>query len=179
MGVSSWLLQKNPAPGLTCYHPLTSALSLMTTPSVLQLDFDYIGANIVVQHTCVCGSIVESTGHHGLSCRRSGGRILRHQSANETIRRALVSGGIPAVLEHSRVTQNAQIFFIDIYLQFCINLHRNCGCVERRCQGYYQKDWTKSVVGYGGVSIYRVSHPTFGHRRAERNHSFHHGNNSI
>ena len=42
---------------------------------------------------------MESTGHHGLSCRRSGGRISRHQSANETIRRALVSGGIPAVLE--------------------------------------------------------------------------------
>ena len=34
-----------------------------------------------------------------LSCRRRGGRISRHQSANETIRRALVSGGIPAVLE--------------------------------------------------------------------------------
>ena len=58
-----------------------------------------LGANIVVRHTCVCGSIVESTGHHGLSCRRSGGRISRHQSANETICRALVSGGIPAVLE--------------------------------------------------------------------------------
>ena len=42
---------------------------------------------------------MEYTGHHGLSCRRSGGRISRHQSANETIRRALVSGGIPAVLE--------------------------------------------------------------------------------
>ena len=37
--------------------------------------------------------------NHGLSCRRSGGRISIHQSANETIRRALVSGGIPAVLE--------------------------------------------------------------------------------
>ena len=58
-----------------------------------------LGANIVVRHSCVCGSIVESSGHHGLSCRKSGGRISRHQSANETIRRALVSGGIPAVLE--------------------------------------------------------------------------------
>ena len=33
-----------------------------------------------------------------LSCRRSGGRLPRHAS-NETIPRALVSGGVPAVLE--------------------------------------------------------------------------------
>ena len=35
----------------------------------------------------------------GLSCQRSGGRLPRHASVNETIRRALVSGGVPAVLE--------------------------------------------------------------------------------
>ena len=29
----------------------------------------------------------------------SGGRIPRHAAVNETIRRALVSGGVPAVLE--------------------------------------------------------------------------------
>ena len=38
--VSSRSLQKNRVPGLMCYHPPTSALSLMTTPSVLQLGFD-------------------------------------------------------------------------------------------------------------------------------------------
>ena len=58
-----------------------------------------LGANIVEEHTCVCGSTVKKLGHHGLSCRRSGGRISRHHTANETIRRALVSGGVPAVLE--------------------------------------------------------------------------------
>ena len=34
-----------------------------------------------------------------LSCRRSGGRLPRHASVNETIPRALVSDGVPAVLE--------------------------------------------------------------------------------
>jgi len=34
-----------------------------------------------------------------LSCRRSGGRIPQHVAANETVCRALVSGGVPAVLE--------------------------------------------------------------------------------
>ena len=38
-------------------------------------------------------------GTHGLSCRKSGGHILRHQAANETLRRALVSGGVPSILE--------------------------------------------------------------------------------
>ena len=36
-----------------------------------------LGANIVEEHTCVCGSTVKKLGHHGLSCRRSGGRILK------------------------------------------------------------------------------------------------------
>ena len=34
-------------------------------------------------------------GTQGLSCRKSGGRIPRHQAANET----LVSGGVPSILE--------------------------------------------------------------------------------
>ena len=58
-----------------------------------------LGANIVEEHTCVCGLTVNKLGHHGLSCRRSGRRISRHHAANETIRHALVSGGVPAVLE--------------------------------------------------------------------------------
>ena len=58
-----------------------------------------LGANIVEEHKCICGALVECNGIHGLSCKRSGGRISRHQAANETIRRALVSGGVPSVLE--------------------------------------------------------------------------------
>ena len=58
-----------------------------------------LGADIVVEHSCICGHTVDSSDHHGLSCRRSGGRISRHQVANETIHRAVFSGGIPAILE--------------------------------------------------------------------------------
>ena len=36
---------------------------------------------------------------YGLSCRHSRGRLPRHASINETICHALVSGGVPAVLE--------------------------------------------------------------------------------
>ena len=65
-----------------------------------------LGVPIVVEHTCVCGSKVNVFGSHGLSCRRSGGRIPWHAAVNETIRRALVSGGVPAVLEPVGVCRN-------------------------------------------------------------------------
>ena len=56
-----------------------------------------LGVPIVVEHTChgvfVAVLKVDVFGTHGLSCRRSGGRIPRHAAVNETIRRALVSGG--------------------------------------------------------------------------------------
>ena len=65
-----------------------------------------LGVPIVVKHTCVCGSKVDVFGTHGLCCRRSGGCIPRHAAVNETIRRALVSGGVPAVLEPVSVCRN-------------------------------------------------------------------------
>ena len=58
-----------------------------------------LGANIVEEHRCICGAPVHRNGTHGLSCHKSGGRIPRHQAANETLCRALVSGGVPSILE--------------------------------------------------------------------------------
>ena len=50
-------------------------------------------------HTCVCGSSVDSFGHHGLSCVRSAGRISRHRSLNDILKRAFQSAEIPCLLE--------------------------------------------------------------------------------
>ena len=58
-----------------------------------------LGAAIVIEHTCVCGATVDTYDTHGLSCWHSGGRLPHHISVNETIRCALVLGGVPAVLE--------------------------------------------------------------------------------
>ena len=66
----------------------------------------HLGVPIVVEHNCVCGSKVSVFGTHGLSCRRSGGRIPRHAAVNETIHHALVSGGVPAILERVGVCRN-------------------------------------------------------------------------
>ena len=56
---------------------------------------------IGVECRCVCGTQVNRRGTHGLSYRQStsGGRVTCHHAANESIRRALVSGGAPSVLE--------------------------------------------------------------------------------
>ena len=59
----------------------------------------HLGAAIIVEHTYVCGATVDTYGTYGLSCQHSGGRLPCHASVNETIRRALVSGVVPAVLK--------------------------------------------------------------------------------
>lgn len=58
-----------------------------------------LGAPCNVPHRCPCGDMVNSSGHHGLSCSKSAGRIPRHSSLNDIIRRAFASASIPAVLE--------------------------------------------------------------------------------
>jgi hypothetical protein len=58
-----------------------------------------LGAPLVLQHQCSCGATVDKLGHHGLACKRSAGRHLRHNLLNDTILRALQSAGIAAVRE--------------------------------------------------------------------------------
>ena len=58
-----------------------------------------LGAAICSPHVCQCGQEVDTFGLHGLSCQRSSGRRSRHEALNEIIRRALVSAGVPSILE--------------------------------------------------------------------------------
>ncbi len=58
-----------------------------------------LGCNLCTPHTCICGENVCEKGTHGLSCGKSAGRHARHFSINDTIRRALASAKIPAILE--------------------------------------------------------------------------------
>ncbi|KAI5636353.1 hypothetical protein NE865_10937 [Phthorimaea operculella] len=58
-----------------------------------------LGCVVCEPHLCVCGNMVEANEHHGLACVRCAGRIPRHQAINDIVRRALVSAGVPCVLE--------------------------------------------------------------------------------
>jgi hypothetical protein len=56
-----------------------------------------LGAPVVLAHKCICGAAVDKFGHHGLACKRSAGRHLRHNLLNDTILRALQSANVAAV----------------------------------------------------------------------------------
>jgi hypothetical protein len=58
-----------------------------------------LGARICVSHTCVCGKSVDESGRHGLSCIKSAGRLYRHGTINDLVRRSLATVSVPAILE--------------------------------------------------------------------------------
>ena len=44
-----------------------------------------LGLNICEPHSCPCGGVVDAKGIHGLSCKRSAGRSIRHQQINDLV----------------------------------------------------------------------------------------------
>lgn len=58
-----------------------------------------LGIPLCVPHTCVCGEQVDELGHHGLCCKKSGGRYARHAMTNDLLKRSLITCKIPAILE--------------------------------------------------------------------------------
>jgi len=58
-----------------------------------------LGATICAPHTCICGMQDDSSGVHGLACRKSAGRHLRHNAVNDLVKRALASVNVSSVLE--------------------------------------------------------------------------------
>ena len=58
-----------------------------------------LGANICQPHLCCCGVQIDVIGFQTLSCKRSSGRLIRHNHLNEIIHRSLNRAGIPAVRE--------------------------------------------------------------------------------
>jgi hypothetical protein len=58
-----------------------------------------LGAIICEPHHCVCGSLVCAKGYHGLSCKRSAGRMPRHNYINDIIYHTLVNAGLPSTKE--------------------------------------------------------------------------------
>ena len=57
-------------------------------------------------HKCVCGNVVDSYGHHALSCVKSKGRLSRHSSLNNILKRALTSSDIPSILEPAGISRS-------------------------------------------------------------------------
>ena len=65
-----------------------------------------LGVPICEPHECPCGSQVDARGSHCLSCRRSKGRMQRHQMINDIIYRALLKADIPSSKEPSGISRS-------------------------------------------------------------------------
>jgi hypothetical protein len=65
-----------------------------------------LGANLCEPHECICGTKVTARGNHGLSCRRSSGRTLRHNYINDIVYHALVKAGLPSSKEPSGLSRS-------------------------------------------------------------------------
>ena len=48
-----------------------------------------LGSTICQRHTCICCTQIDARGLHGLSCRKSGPRHIRHSQLNDLIWRAM------------------------------------------------------------------------------------------
>lgn len=65
-----------------------------------------LGLPLCQAHLCPCGSFVDVRGLHGLSCKRSSGRSVRHHQLNDIIFRALRRADIPSVKEPTGLTRS-------------------------------------------------------------------------
>src|SRR6218665_2089967 len=65
----------------------------------LQLNLD-----LCSPHMCQCGDAVNSDGHHGLVCRLSKDRPIRHHAINDIIWRSLPMASGP-IVPHSSLSQ--------------------------------------------------------------------------
>ena len=79
--------------------PSTAIGTMLDNESVRIAISQRLGLPVCVPHKCRCGAIVDRYGLHPLSCRFSAGRLPRHSTLNDIIKRALSSAGFNAVLE--------------------------------------------------------------------------------
>ena len=79
--------------------PLT-AIGLRLSDEAIHVAIGFRLSCITCQpHVCICGAIVDARGLHGLSCRKSGPRHIRHSQLNDLIWRAVKRAQIPATKE--------------------------------------------------------------------------------
>ena len=81
--------------------PPVSSLGLRMSNATVRIAVSLrLGTPICAPHECtLCGSHIDESGVHGLSCRRSIGRAPRHSQLNTIIKDGLSSAHIPAILE--------------------------------------------------------------------------------
>ena len=62
----------------------TCGLRISNEPVRIAIGLRFV-LNICEPHSCPCGGVVDAKGIHGVSCKRSGGRFIRHQQINNLV----------------------------------------------------------------------------------------------
>ena len=60
-----------------------------------------LGAKLCEPHACPCGAMTNELGTHGLACKISSGRSVRHHNLNDAVWHALTRADIPSAKEPS------------------------------------------------------------------------------
>ncbi|XP_055357023.1 uncharacterized protein LOC129602087 [Paramacrobiotus metropolitanus] len=79
--------------------PAASLGNLLTDSAVRIVVGLRLGAPIITPHRCVCGEWADARGYHGLSCKKSRGRIPTHKCLNAIVKRSLALAGFERELE--------------------------------------------------------------------------------
>ena len=86
--------------------PITS-LGLKLDPMTLKISCGLrLGTNLCHTYQCICGTMVDPKGRHGLSCNLQAGRKSRHDNINNLVKRALVQAKIPATNEPNGLSRS-------------------------------------------------------------------------
>ena len=89
-----------PHAGDWLHAPPLTAVGFRLSDEAIRVTIGYrLGTNICQPHTWVCGATVDARGLHGLACRKSGPRHIRHSQLNDLIWRAVKKAQIPASKE--------------------------------------------------------------------------------
>lgn len=106
-GKARLLASHSPSSGSWLRALPSSALGLRLSNEEVRISVGLrIGAELASPHSCVCGTLVATNGHHGLSCRRSAGRHVRHRLANDVIARAFRAAEVPVDVEPPGLLRN-------------------------------------------------------------------------
>ena len=87
--------------------PITSLGLCLDDNAVHIAAATHLGLPVCSPHLCRnCGASVDQFGLHGLHCKKSGSRFLRHASLNDVLKRSFSAVGIPSSLEPSGLSRS-------------------------------------------------------------------------
>ena len=77
-----------------------TAIGLRLSDEAIRVAVGFrLGCTTCQPHVCIYGAMIDARGLHGLSCRKSGPRNIRHSQLNDFSRRAVKRAQIPATKE--------------------------------------------------------------------------------